>query len=166
MDTHHLFKCKGTFVGHAVSSLQHSPTIHTVLSIPHTVLITPTVPLVNSPQHPYIDIDRHSICTCVHCTCRLWWLLWLCCSGPSVGIMCGGRHAIQCLLRQYHQGGGKLLPVLSSLLSSLSPPSSLPYSLCYIHTYIHFKVLYCYRVLLFFVTVPSCRCGTPLVSSA
>ena len=141
MDTHHLFKCKGTFVGHAVSSLQHSPTIHTVLSIPHTVLITPNVPLVLSPQHPYIDIDRHSICTCVHCTCRLWWLLWLCCSGPSVGIMCGGRHAIQCLLRQYHQGGGKLLPVLSSLLSSLSPPSSLPYSLCYIHTYIHFKVL-------------------------
>ena len=89
----------------------------------------------------HTHIHRHSICTCVHCTCRLWWLLWLCCSGPSVGIMCGGRHAIQCLLRQYHQGGGKLLPVLSSLLSSLSPPSSLPYSLCYIHTYIHFKVL-------------------------
>ena len=53
MDTHHLFKCKGTFVGHAVSSLQHSPTIHTVLSIPHTVLITPTVPLVLSPQHTH-----------------------------------------------------------------------------------------------------------------
>ena len=49
---------------------------------------------------------------------------------------------------------------------SLLPPLSPTLSVTYIHTYIHFKDLYCYGVLLFFVTVPSCRCGTPLVSSA
>ena len=109
MDSHHLFKCRGTFVGHAVcfpdSNNQHY-TSQTMISpsLSHLPSFLPS----SLPSFPL---------------------------GSSLGSVCIRRHAFQCIFRQYNQGTCSLFnypPYISTLILYItSLYALLNYTQCY-----------------------------------